>query len=219
MWGDNAGSIWLYGGNGYDASGAFGNLNDLWKYDIGADTWTWVSGSNSIDQQGAFGTQSIANTSNNPGARYGTCGCYGPGNTLYLMGGVGYSDSRFGVQGDLWAIYLNASAAGAPSINSLSFTGANTLEVTFSEAVPGWAMSASNYTISGPSQGTLASQPSFVTWISGNTYRLTWNSGSRAGNQITVTIPSSLTDVTGKPFDSNNSATLLPVTLSAFQLQ
>jgi hypothetical protein len=31
-WTDSNGDVWLFGGEGYDASGNFGWLNDLWKY-------------------------------------------------------------------------------------------------------------------------------------------------------------------------------------------
>ena len=31
-WMDTSGNLWLFGGNGYDATGVQGNLNDLWRY-------------------------------------------------------------------------------------------------------------------------------------------------------------------------------------------
>jgi hypothetical protein len=31
-WTDSSGNLWLFGGGGYDADGAWGYLNDLWKY-------------------------------------------------------------------------------------------------------------------------------------------------------------------------------------------
>jgi hypothetical protein len=31
-WIDSSGNLWLFGGDGYDSTGAQGNLNDLWKY-------------------------------------------------------------------------------------------------------------------------------------------------------------------------------------------
>lgn len=32
-WIDAQGNLWLFGGSGYDATGTFGDLNDLWKYE------------------------------------------------------------------------------------------------------------------------------------------------------------------------------------------
>ena len=31
-WTDSAGDLWLFGGYGYDGSGGFGRLNDLWRF-------------------------------------------------------------------------------------------------------------------------------------------------------------------------------------------
>ena len=31
-WTDSAGNFWLFGGYGYDSTGAIGSLNDLWRY-------------------------------------------------------------------------------------------------------------------------------------------------------------------------------------------
>src|SRR5438093_7717539 len=39
-WVDSAGMLWLFGGNGYDAIGTNGKLNDLWKYDIRSEEHT-----------------------------------------------------------------------------------------------------------------------------------------------------------------------------------
>jgi len=68
-WKDSQGNLWLFGGWGYDGTGALGCLNDLWKYD-GA-SWTWVSGDSSANQAGVYGTRGAAAGSNKPGARVG----------------------------------------------------------------------------------------------------------------------------------------------------
>ena len=31
-WTDSSGNLWLFGGQGYDSTGTYGNLNDLWRY-------------------------------------------------------------------------------------------------------------------------------------------------------------------------------------------
>jgi N-acetylneuraminic acid mutarotase len=37
-WTDSSGSLWLFGGNGYDSNGLQGLLNDLWKYQLSSST-------------------------------------------------------------------------------------------------------------------------------------------------------------------------------------
>lgn len=68
-WVDSHGNFWLFGGEGYDASGAFDYLNDLWKYDPNTNQWSWISGSNTAGQKGSYGTQGVPSDSNVPGAR------------------------------------------------------------------------------------------------------------------------------------------------------
>jgi len=69
-WRDSSGHFWLFGGSGFDSTGAQGGLNDLWKFD--GTNWTWVSGSDLINQPGVYGTMGVASPSNAPGARYGS---------------------------------------------------------------------------------------------------------------------------------------------------
>ena len=37
-WTDSNGNLWIFGGEGYDASAAYGNLNDLWVYQLSPPT-------------------------------------------------------------------------------------------------------------------------------------------------------------------------------------
>ncbi|HEG44242.1 MAG TPA: hypothetical protein ENH94_09360 [Phycisphaerales bacterium] len=106
-WTDNAGDLWLLGGQGYDISSipgsstSYGYLNDLWKYD--GVNWTWVSGSDTKNQAGVYGYKGIADPSNTPGARLlGVSWTDGTGN-LMLFGGIGRD--RIGMVGernDFW---------------------------------------------------------------------------------------------------------------------
>ena len=66
---DLSGNLWLFGGNGYGASGSTGFLNDLWRYDISSDQWTWFKGANLINQNGAYGTIGVSAPTNAPGSR------------------------------------------------------------------------------------------------------------------------------------------------------
>jgi gliding motility-associated-like protein len=69
-WTDLNGNLWLYGGFGYAASGSFGGLNDLWKYDPATNEWTWMKGSNAINQSPSYGTLRVSAASNQPPRRY-----------------------------------------------------------------------------------------------------------------------------------------------------
>jgi galactose oxidase-like protein len=100
-WSDAAGNFWLFGGDGYDSSGTFGILNDLWKYSAGL--WTWMGGSNVAKQKGTYGSQGVAAAGNIPGARDNAAGWTDASGNFWLFGGAGYDSS--GTQGnlnDLW---------------------------------------------------------------------------------------------------------------------
>ncbi|MBI3143245.1 MAG: hypothetical protein HYZ16_10490, partial [Bacteroidetes bacterium] len=98
-WADASDNLWLFGGNGYAASGS-GYLNDLWKWD--GTNWTWVSGSNSAGQTGTYGTKGTAAGSNVPGARYSAVSWTDASGNFWLFGGVGYAASGSGNLNDLW---------------------------------------------------------------------------------------------------------------------
>jgi hypothetical protein len=100
-WIDDSGNLWLFGGDGYDASGSLGMLNDLWKWD-GSD-WTWMSGSDVINQNGVYGTKGTPDSANVPGARYGAVSWTDSSGNLWLLGGYGYPASgELGNLNDLW---------------------------------------------------------------------------------------------------------------------
>jgi N-acetylneuraminic acid mutarotase len=68
-WIDSKGNLWLFGGDGEDSTGFYGQLNDLWEYSPSANTWTWVSGGNTANEDGVYGTEGIPATTNVPGSR------------------------------------------------------------------------------------------------------------------------------------------------------
>ncbi|MBI2439775.1 MAG: hypothetical protein HYV35_00200 [Lentisphaerae bacterium] len=92
-WADGMGALWLFGGIGYPASGSWGYLNDLWKYDHVTTNWTWVKGANSTNQPGTYGTQGTAAPGNTPGAREGAVSWADETGALWLFGGIGYGAS------------------------------------------------------------------------------------------------------------------------------
>ncbi len=102
-WTDASGNIWLFGGQGYAASGSANLLNDLWKYNTNTGQWTWMGGSNTIDQPGVYGTQGTAAANNQPGARQNSISWSDASGNLWLFGGAGYDVNRdLDLLNDLW---------------------------------------------------------------------------------------------------------------------
>ena len=98
-WTDASGSLWLFGGHGYGATGT-GDLNDLWRWD--GTNWTWMGGSNAVGQPGTYGTKGVPAPENVPGARAGAVSWTGAGGSLWLFGGDGYGATGSGDLNDLW---------------------------------------------------------------------------------------------------------------------
>lgn len=121
-WVDTLGSLVLFGGNGFAASGSFGTrtraraafvqpssrracwqreglLNDVWRFNITSGEWVWIKGATSAGQPGSYGTLNTAATSNSPGARRDACATYGAAGRLVFFGGNGVGGN--GVSGTL----------------------------------------------------------------------------------------------------------------------
>ncbi len=108
-WTTSDGTLWLFGGSGFDGNGYAGALNDLWSFSPSTKMWTWVSGSNtlgalySMGQVGVYGTQGQASTSNIPGGRWASSGWLDGSGRLWLFGGSGYyNTSSVVLFNDLW---------------------------------------------------------------------------------------------------------------------
>ncbi len=95
-WTDAAGHVWLFGGEGYNAT-TTGYLNDLWKWD--GTNWTWVGGSDQVNVVGTYGTKGVADSANVPGARGAMASSIGPEGSLWLFGGGRRNYAPFN---DLW---------------------------------------------------------------------------------------------------------------------
>lgn len=116
-WTDNAGNLWLFGGEGFDAAGNLGLLNDLWSFNPSTQEWTWISGSNTEpvncseqdanlcgqpDIPGTFQTPSAESV---PGARTFPVGWVDGQGNLWLFGGDSYdSNDTRGRLNDLWEL-------------------------------------------------------------------------------------------------------------------
>jgi len=90
---DNAGNVWMFGGQGYDSAHNLGLLNDLWKYNIAAQTWTWMGPTNSNVGQnngvyGTLGTPGAANAAG-PGGRQTPVVWADNKGSIWVFGGLG----------------------------------------------------------------------------------------------------------------------------------
>jgi N-acetylneuraminic acid mutarotase len=54
-WTDRSGNLWLFGGDGYDATGANGMFNDLWAFNTATMEWAWMGGSHIVNRGGKYG--------------------------------------------------------------------------------------------------------------------------------------------------------------------
>jgi len=102
-WTDENGNLWIFGGNGYDASGNLGFLNDLWKYDNTTKQWIRIKGHISRNQRGIYGELGIPDIKNNPGGRAYPSASINKNKELILFGGYGCdSNGEIGSLNDLW---------------------------------------------------------------------------------------------------------------------
>lgn len=118
------------------------------------------------------------------------------------LGGVDANDGDFST-GQTYTI-----ETVAPTVQSVSVNSALTVDVTFDEAMESTGVTtAANYALSGSGQGSLNARPDSVALQSGNTYRLTWNSGEMlSGGDITITV-SGATDIAGNAVGTPSSGT------------
>ena len=111
QWTDSKGNLWLFGGDGYDASGSENTLNDLWEFNPSTDEWTWMGGDNIVPcgptgcsgYFGVYGTLGTPDAGNAPGGRYGATSWTDNEGNLWLFGGTGYdANGNNGWLNDLW---------------------------------------------------------------------------------------------------------------------
>jgi hypothetical protein len=66
-WNDSNGNLWLFGGSGNDSTGAGGELNDVWEYNLTTHQWAWMAGSRFVNQRGYFSNFGVFHSGNTPG--------------------------------------------------------------------------------------------------------------------------------------------------------
>ncbi len=157
-WTDPSGNFWLFGGNGYDSTGTYGFLNDLWEYSTTTGEWTWVGGSNVVNQSATYGTQGTPASDNNPGARNGGTSWTDASGNFWLFGGYFHNEASGVVDhfNDLWE-YRSGQWTWVSGSNSPDQSGTyGTLGTPGSTTVPGarqysvdWVDSSGNFWLFG----------------------------------------------------------------------
>lgn len=134
-WIDSNNNLWLFAGNGYNASGK-GYLNDLWKYNISSNQWVWMSGTSTLGSTGNYSAKGVSNTTVYPSARQNAVTWTDNAGLLWLFGG---QKTQNNFLNDLW--YFNPSnnqwtwVSGSNTTNQKSVYG--TKGVAGSNNVPG----------------------------------------------------------------------------------
>jgi len=111
QWTDSAGNLWLFGGLGFDQAGAYGYLNDLWKFVPSTHQWTWMGGSSTLPQNsgtssqpGVYGTRGVPDKGNIPGGRSSAERWIDNNGNFWMFGGLSFDStiSGSGFFNDLW---------------------------------------------------------------------------------------------------------------------
>jgi hypothetical protein len=151
-WTDKSGNLWLFGGNGYDSTGASStlNLNDLWSFSTTTKQWTWVSGTNTGNTPGVYGTLGVSAAANVPGPRYSAVSWVDSSGNLWLSGGIAFNIGGVteSLLNDLWEFNTTTKQwtwmSGASTTDAASVYG--TLGVSAASNVPGARFGAVSWT-------------------------------------------------------------------------
>jgi N-acetylneuraminic acid mutarotase len=92
-----AGKLIVFGGYGIDLNSAFGNLNDLWEYDVQSNIWTHKLGQLTINDPGIYN----GNFSDYPASR-ANAAFWERNDELFLMGGNSLIGGSYQSMNDLW---------------------------------------------------------------------------------------------------------------------
>jgi hypothetical protein len=114
-WTDKDGHLWLFGGNGVDATSTFdGLLGDLWEFDPSTRLWAWMGGDstavlldNGLSQPGIYGHFRVPAAANMPGGRLLANSWTDNEGHFWLFGGYGADSTGYEDHlNDLWEYTL-----------------------------------------------------------------------------------------------------------------
>jgi N-acetylneuraminic acid mutarotase len=114
-WVDTSGNLWLFGGAGFDSTGAGQvNLNDLWKYDPATRLWTWMGGASTVGVSGGtagtYGTPGSLTAGSYPGSRNNAVTWVDGGGHFWMFGGYGEdANNQHGWLNDFWKFVPSTS--------------------------------------------------------------------------------------------------------------
>jgi N-acetylneuraminic acid mutarotase len=166
-WTDSKGNFWLFGGDGIDAAGKWGYLNDLWEFNPATNEWAWMGGDSTVicastycGQLGVYGTLQTSGLGNTPGGRdYSASWTDNRGN-LWLFGGQGVNIvGVWGYLQDLWEFQPNTNGqpiTATPTFSPQPGTYASAQTVSINDSTPGATIS---YIINGNTPATEYSGP------------------------------------------------------------
>ncbi len=160
-WHDASGRLWMFGGNGYAASGGAGELADLWRYDTATSQWTWVAGPSTTGTSGVYGTQGSSASTNWPGARDSAQTWTDAAGNFWMYGGHGVDASgTSGMLGDLWEYSAGAwtwvgGSNSAGTATSATAPGARSAAATWIDSSGNLWMFGGNGFDSNDKQGPL----------------------------------------------------------------
>ncbi|HWG19258.1 MAG TPA: chitobiase/beta-hexosaminidase C-terminal domain-containing protein [Terracidiphilus sp.] len=148
-WTDGSGHRWLFGGNGYDAVGNSGPLNDVWEFTSSTNEWTWMGGSSTENQPGVYGTLGTPAAGNIPGSRWHAANWTDGSGHFWLFGGTGIDAAgNNGYLNDLWEFNPSTNQwtwmGGGNAVNQIGRYG--TLGVPESTDIPGSREPAASWT-------------------------------------------------------------------------
>ena len=115
------GTVWLFGGAGYDGQETNGSLNDLWRFDPNQGTWgewAWISGSGTVGgpgtgRPGVAGDRGTFAAENTPASRDEASMRMDRKGHLWLFGGYGLDLSGHVQEwNDLWAFDPSMGSVG-----------------------------------------------------------------------------------------------------------